>query len=1512
MADARTYSLTDLGISNDDLGLLLNSGYDLNQVSGISEAKREEILAKIYELKKEKSSKQEENKKLNDAIDELKKSLENASTEEEKKQAVEKFNDTIGTTVYSDHTTAENSSHEEIADRVTSMMKGMEAKSMDGVKTEYNAEDIELLMKQMDIYLQRPDEVQNSDILKAANPNYEETHQKLFAEHVQLCSKIIKDYGEGRIHVTPDAIAPMGVFISKFGKEYIADAKGNLQSHESGNKYDLTSEAQLAGQRLAYEKLNPQSVKTEPEQEQNKDRVAYLQENNRYIRSNVAGQNRTAEQWSILYEYIDHNPTLKTDYDRRKAKEKLDKDFERTANKKAKEAFAEKDLAAVAGVAAAGIGAVALAEDIKNEQPTNVSGTIGDNDELMIDEQVDGVVNQGNEKQEKTADIQQGKTSEQQNTQDVRIRSPHNFTESQRLASKSLDVLADMEIISREDADKNSAALFGEDLAAAQDAFMFVAESEAKVKKPKEYKARVVDKLLNVEDADLLTPELAVFAHQNLQERMKKAEGEEKAALESKLNIVREQMDTLQSNFANDENLYLVDVTNVADAYDGYMHMFRVRSQEIEEENNRLEKEKKWLNKNKDAERIAEIEAEIKANNDKIDSIKQSTEKMDEKVKPFDEMWNIPSGENPKDTSIDFAQRIHDGTKILNDVKFDEETLGKDILETVSNFKFTDNEGKPIPQFVDPTKDENDPARMSDVWKPGMVVAPDSQLETVLQLAGNDVLMQNLGSKEKLNKEFMVEQLKDRIPFKLFEIHNEDAIRNHYENPDKFTSDKDQEFANFEQQLKEGVSISPQAYSSAIDRQVNQVEVYANRLDSKLGRANTHFIKAKLFDQIKKIDKKAKNRGMSVKQAKAGSIKRSLLGAGVTLGVGYLAGRTLGNIVGTGGVGAVSNAVALGAAVTISTGVAIWQIHRKKKQAKAEGKKYGWKEFKKDKMFHAQLATSALAIGSAAICCVNAPEMAGPAIAASTACIAGSMSLGAASRMVQVYKDNRISGHGRVVSGLLGAVNGMAAVGGSLWGRHDAMTHDVTPTQHQEGVNVSEGPDVKTYSDDHIQTVTDRNNANSMYEYTGEGPHDIPAYRNPDNYTQQNWFTPEQHDNAINALKENMPELGWKEGVGNEEVILRKLAAFERLHRNVDYIIPEGEFAGKSVMEAMGGDYREVLNGLLNGELTPEGAKIIDNIQSVTGADGHSNLIPGLGNDLHSYAPHDTGIGIETTTIETPNMVNDTPEVAGGMFGFGWIKKLKEKFRPGAKADKVEAKAEPQPKPVPPRPKPRPEPPVPPVPPRPEPDPIPPVNPDIEKMLLDEYKIVYGIAPITEEGKNQQWLNYCARVEEERKVAAPDKDMNQFLLDRRAKLDEIVEKNLPHMKNGDTKDVNRIKKDYEIRKAKDTRSHATIIGEVRQSLMQSNLTRDNYINAITLSHFTEYADMTIAGGDAYKHSRNIHLNPKLDRHYQKEESKVKTFDMNAALLGGKHVEGERGAGKDFREHSRKLQEKYER
>ena len=108
-------SLPFLGISNDDLGLLLDSGYGLNQTSGISEAQRDEILAKVYELKKEKASKQED-AKLKEAVDELKKGLENASTEDEKKQVLEKFNDTIGTTVYSDYTMAENSSREEIAD----------------------------------------------------------------------------------------------------------------------------------------------------------------------------------------------------------------------------------------------------------------------------------------------------------------------------------------------------------------------------------------------------------------------------------------------------------------------------------------------------------------------------------------------------------------------------------------------------------------------------------------------------------------------------------------------------------------------------------------------------------------------------------------------------------------------------------------------------------------------------------------------------------------------------------------------------------------------------------------------------------------------------------------------------------------------------------------------------------------------------------------------------------------------------------------------------------------------------------------------------------------------------------------------------------------------------------------------------------------------------------------------------------------------------------------------------
>ena len=51
MPDAKTYSLTDMGIVAEDLDLLFNSGYNFDKTSGITAEERNDILAYLYSLK---------------------------------------------------------------------------------------------------------------------------------------------------------------------------------------------------------------------------------------------------------------------------------------------------------------------------------------------------------------------------------------------------------------------------------------------------------------------------------------------------------------------------------------------------------------------------------------------------------------------------------------------------------------------------------------------------------------------------------------------------------------------------------------------------------------------------------------------------------------------------------------------------------------------------------------------------------------------------------------------------------------------------------------------------------------------------------------------------------------------------------------------------------------------------------------------------------------------------------------------------------------------------------------------------------------------------------------------------------------------------------------------------------------------------------------------------------------------------------------------------------------------
>lgn len=1264
----------------------------------------------------------------------------------------------------------------------------------------YSREELETILKAHEVYLLAPDQVQNNELLKEMDANYESTHGDLFTQTVVQGTIDIADFAKGDLTIDDDAADSMQKYIETFGKEYI------------GGKYVYTPEAEAALKKL-------DSVRNQINE---KDNV------------------------------VDKTPS----------------------------------------------GVVIINEGEKDN--TNNLGNIQD--------KIPGGVILGG--------VEKDNNSMQKDGADNRIRSDHNLLEELRFDSLRLGIMRNMEVITQEEYDQNIVKLKAD--AKLQDSVMaaqFIEESEGKIKDIKAYQNNMVDAMISSDLISKMTPELTVIAYDNLQNRIRETLKKDKKADVSaeikSLSNVRQTMDSLQEDFQEKRGYFLLDVTNAADAYDGYKHMFETRQGDLENENKDIEKLKAQKEKENDTSLNAEMDRRVSENNAKIDKYKQSSENLEEIIKNYDTTWNLPETvENPKSTAIDFNDRINKSSKILDEMNFDEATLGKDVLKRIERFQFKDDKGAVLPQFMDP----KNPETKSVTWKEGMVVDPDGRLATVLRMAGNDVIMQGLGSKEKITKEAFTEELKGNIDFKLFEIYNsEETILGAIEDPEKFTKKKDQYLQEFQAKLNNPeipLGISEIAYNAAMDVQTNNTEVFANRLQQKLGKSNAEYTTSKLYENVSKIDRRASTRGKNSKDIKKGATKRALFGIAMGGSMAYIGSRLVTNAAATGGASAVAgSAVALGVAIGAGIAATAVQVWSRKRAAKREGTKYGWKEFGKDKMLWASIATTSLACASAAFAMTQAPELAVPA----AACAIASFGVGTGLRFAQPYRDMRLKGHSKTKAFVLGAVNAAAVLAGGYFGRQDGL-NDVGPS-HKETTTfkaVRDG-DSKTYSDEHIKTVTDRNNANSTWEYRGEGSHDIPAYRNSDNYSNEAWWSSDQHDKAVSAMKEQMPKLGWKEGAGNEEVMLRKLAAFERLHRNGDFKLPDGETVTQKF-----GDLKGLLNGLLEGHLSPEGAQQLDKIQFNVGEDGHSKILDSLGKDLYSYNDHPHGIEVKANFHAEPTTtVEDIPAHTPGGGVFGWVSsswnKFKKAIRPGAKADQV-VKVEKQ-KPI--------ENPTPPIiiPEKPKEDPTPPIiipekpkEIPVDKMLIDEYKIVYGIEPNMEEGKDKQWKDYCKRVEEERKVDAPKSSMNDFLLDRRKKLDEMIMNNVVS-ENDVTKAGRPIRKDYLAKQAKDERGKAGIVMEARENLMQSNLTKDNFVNKITLSHFTKFIkhfvnkDEVVADG-----SRNISLNPQFKGKIDKEGSKVAVTDLNQYLVEGKplDVAKQRVSGKDAHKTMEDINKHYER
>lgn len=302
---ARTYSLNDLGVTADDLILLDASGYSFDETDNISEEKRDEILSRLYDLKhkdrenaqKETPSAERKTPEIPAATNEQLKDMNYRLKHGEHLSAQEVASAVASGSIVSkdiraeiknaivSFTNADNVSEEE-AGAVSYLLDELDGKHIEkhknghsveeykkqfadspeileaaGKKLEeinnapaavvmYDKEDIDALLKQGEIYLRKPEEVDNHDVLEQANPNYRETHQELFAEHVEQVSSLIKDYAEGRANIYPEALESMEKLVEAYGKEY---QRGTVLKNDM--HYDITQDAANAHQRLAAERV---------------------------------------------------------------------------------------------------------------------------------------------------------------------------------------------------------------------------------------------------------------------------------------------------------------------------------------------------------------------------------------------------------------------------------------------------------------------------------------------------------------------------------------------------------------------------------------------------------------------------------------------------------------------------------------------------------------------------------------------------------------------------------------------------------------------------------------------------------------------------------------------------------------------------------------------------------------------------------------------------------------------------------------------------------------------------------------------------------------------------------------------------------------------------------------------------------------------------------------------------------------------------------------------------------
>jgi hypothetical protein len=664
----------------------------------------------------------------------------------------------------------------------------------------------------------------------------------------------------------------------------------------------------------------------------------------------------------------------------------------------------------------------------------------------------------------------------------------------------------------------------------------------------KEYSNRFIDLILKTPDLfEKTPPKILTDAYIFVREQLMANRTDKD--LENRFKILAQRIDFLITGFAQKINYFYSDPSNIADVWEGYNKMCTVRRADLRITKHDNDAEKKY-----------------KADVDK--AAQETVERLREIVAMYEYMWNL------KDLKPEDAEKLQKRWQELSDALRGVE-LTDDILATLAQYKFLDEKGDPLPQFLD--KD----GKPQLEFKPGYKLNPDGRLYRVISLAKTDVTMQNVGDLATAVKDMnLSEALSDRVPWKVAEISLVDrAVQGIEANPHRML-EQDEVDALWQEIEKDGGSITDAGYQAALDAQVNQAGGFAGLMAQHVGRDKPVVMRP--FESVQDIDKLAKTRtekiGAGERRQKIGFFKRMLKNFGAA--AVFSAGLTF--------IGKATGIAWAGAAVgtTLGIGNMVYQGFKWRREQKKLGKpkeQYGLKAYFSDKRNWGPAIASGLGVAAVISMATGNPELAaGFGI--------GAMAVGGGSGAAMTYKDALAAGYtrGQALAGALGVMG--ATVAGGFAGRA-AMNGLVN--------YVNTNTDSTLFRTEHQIVTTHETTQNQYPDGWIEG----------NEHTLSQWESPQMLEAHINGLMDA--------GLSHDDAV-RYLLAW---HDVTDHNLGGGYF------DSIGMNYSDVaaLRGSINGtmiNLTPESMSAFNHFNDYISGTNTVRYPAGLFQPYHTPISH--------------------------------------------------------------------------------------------------------------------------------------------------------------------------------------------------------------------------------------------------------------------------------------------------